>query len=70
VYRAIGTQLRHRDCDYWSERVVVDFKKKAIITACTLLCAPLEGFFWRPASRHDFSLHEALWGLPGTLHKT
>jgi len=70
VYRAIGTQLRHRDCDYWSERVVVGSKKKAVITACTLLRSPLEGFFWHSASRHDSSLHEALWGLPGTLHKT
>ena len=70
VYRAIGTQLRHRDCDYWSERVVVGSQKKAFITACTLLRAPLQGFFWRPASRHDSSLHETLRGLPGTLHKT
>ena len=70
VYRAIGTQLRHRDCDYWSERVVVGSQKKAVITACTLLRAPLQRFFWRPASRHDSSLHEALKGLPGTLHKT
>ena len=68
VYRAIGTQLRHRDCDYWSERVVVGSQKKAIITACTLLREPLEGFFWHPASRHDSSLHEALRGLPGTLN--
>ena len=69
VYRAIGTQLRHRDCDYWSERVVVGSKKKAMITACTLLHAPLQRFFWRPAPRHDSSLHEALRGLPGTLKK-
>ena len=67
VYRAIGTQLRRRDCDYWSDRVVVNSKKKAIITASAFLHTPLQHFFWLPAASHDSSLHEALRGLPGTL---
>jgi phytoene synthase len=70
VYRAIGTQLRHRDGDYWTERIVVDSKQKTIITSSTLLRAPLQHFFWQPASRHDSSLHEALRGLPGTVNET
>ncbi len=66
VYRAIGSRLRRRECDYWSGRVVVGSRQKARITACTLFCAPLQRFFWRPPSKHDSSLHESLRGMPGT----
>lgn len=66
VYRAIGNQLLHRNCDYWSARAVVGAKQKTLITATTLLRAPLQPFFWRPAASHDSRLHEALRGLPGT----
>ena len=66
VYRAIGTQLRRRDCDYWSQRVVVGSPEKAIITASAFLRTPLTNFFWRPAASHDSSLHVALKGFPGT----
>jgi phytoene synthase len=70
VYRAIGSRLRRRDCDYWSQRVVVGSRQKALVTASTLLRAPLQRFFWRPSSKHDSKLHVALRGMPGTIPKT
>jgi phytoene synthase len=70
VYRAICSRLLHRECDYWSERVAVGSRQKALITASTLLRAPMRRFFWRPAYRHDSKLHEALRGMPGTITKT
>jgi phytoene synthase len=70
VYRAIGSRLRRRDCDYWSGRVVVGSRQKALVTLSTLLLAPLQRFFWRPSSKHDSKLHEALIGMPGTITKT
>ncbi len=70
VYRAIGSRLLHRECDYWSERVAVGSRQKALVTASTLLRAPMSRFFWRPSYRHDSKLHEALRGMPGTITKT
>lgn len=69
VYRAIGSRLLRRDCDYWSERAAVGSRPKLFITASTLLRAPFQRFFWRPCQRHDSSLHEDLRGLPGTNTK-
>jgi len=67
VYRAIGSLLRRRDCNYWSRRVVVGSRQKTLVTASTLLRAPLQRFFWRPSFKHDSKLHEALRGMPGTI---
>jgi len=72
VYRAIGTQLRARDCDFWTGRIVVTDGRKAALTACALIGAPCRGSFWRKPSGHDAELHAALRGLPcvGTSHAT
>ena len=64
VYRAIGWELRTRDCTYWLGRVVVSDREKAALTARALLGAPWRTSFWRQPSAHDASLHLALRGLP------
>lgn len=72
VYRAIGTQLRARDCDFWTGRIAVTDGRKAALTARALLGAPGRRSFWRKPAGHDAHLHLALRGLPcvGTSHAT
>lgn len=60
VYREIGLQLRARDHDYWSERVVVSPWRKSAITSQALAAVPFSRFFWRPPAEHDKRLHLAL----------
>jgi len=72
VYRAIGTQLRARDYDFWTGRIAVTDGRKAALTARALLGAPGRRSFWRKPAEHDARLHVALRGLPcvGTSHAT
>jgi len=72
VYRAIGTQLRARDCDFWTGRLAVTDRRKAALTAGALIGAPCRKSFWLKPAGHDAALHAALRGLPcvGTSHAT
>lgn len=72
VYRAIGTRLRARDCDFWTGRIAVTDSRKAALTARALLSAPCRESFWRKPAGHNADLHAALHGLPciGTSHAT
>lgn len=64
VYRAIGTKLRRRNFDYWSQRVVVSTPEKAVITATALSGAVMRRLRGRRAVVHDPALHASLSGLP------
>jgi 15-cis-phytoene synthase len=64
VYRAIGTQLRARDFDYWSSRAMVSTPEKAAITLIALTGAVVRRVRGRPHVTHDPVLHRALVGLP------
>ncbi len=64
VYRAIGTQLRARDCDYWSSRAIVSTPAKAAITLVALTGAVVRRVRGRARVAHDPALHRALVGLP------
>ncbi len=65
VYRAIGGQLRQRNCNYWHGRVRVTDWEKAMISACALMTLPLRPAFWKCRSPHRPELHDHLAGLPG-----
>jgi 15-cis-phytoene synthase len=60
VYGSIGSKLRDRNCDYWSERVVVSKNEKLRITAGALTSAAVHPWFWRATSTHDHTLHTAI----------
>lgn len=60
VYREIGLQLRARDCDFGSQRVVVAPWRKAAITSRALALVPFSRFFWLPPTGHDHHLHSPL----------
>ncbi len=60
VYRAIGTELLARNCDYWSERVVVSQRRKLGVTAQLVVTQPVQASFWRLPRGHDAQLHTAL----------
>jgi 15-cis-phytoene synthase len=64
VYRAIGTQLRTRNFDYWSSRAIVSTPEKAAITLVALTGAVVRRARGRPRVTHDPALHRALVGLP------
>jgi phytoene synthase len=63
IYRAIGTELRARDNAFWTGRVVVRKRVKAVLTARALLDLSFRPAFWRHPLHHDNSLHSALSGL-------
>lgn len=65
VYRAIGTRLRQRDCDYWTGRVVVSDWEKGGISLRALMPLPLRFDFWKCRTTHAAELHRHLIGLPG-----
>jgi len=48
IYQAIGTKLRQNNYEYWAERAMVNNKMKILITARTILTAPLKSSFWWP----------------------
>lgn len=63
IYREIGTELRRRDCDYWSERVRITMARKVAITAGALARVSLLPRFG-PTRPHDATLHGLLENLP------
>jgi 15-cis-phytoene synthase len=63
VYRAIGLELLGRDCDYWTERVVVTQRRKLGVTAELVVTQPFQRSFWRLPRGHDAQLHSALNGV-------
>lgn len=69
AYRAIGSRLRRRGCDYWSSRVVVTTAGKAAITIAALASAPFRPML-RPSRSHDPALHHALPVIMGAGLKT
>ena len=64
IYREIGTELRRRDCDYWSERVHVSMTRKVAITVGALVDVSLLPRFHQPLRPHDAALHGLLENLP------
>ena len=60
IYRAIGTELRARDNAFWTGRVVVQKRAKAVLTAQALLDISFRPAFWRHPLHHDIRLHSAL----------
>lgn len=64
IYREIGTELRRRDCDYWSDRARVSVVRKVAITVGTLARASLLPLFRHPVRPHDAALHGLLKNLP------
>lgn len=60
VYRAIGVELLARDCDYWTERVVVTQRQKLAVTAQLVLTRPFRPSFWRHPRGHNAQLHSSL----------
>jgi 15-cis-phytoene synthase len=64
VYRAIGTQLRARNFDYWSNRAVVSTPQKLVITMGALSGALLRRLRGRQPIIHNPALHHALVGMP------
>jgi 15-cis-phytoene synthase len=65
VYRAIGSRLRQRDCNYWIDRAVVSDWEKAGISLRALATVPLCRAFWHCRDGHRTELHRHLAGLPG-----
>lgn len=70
VYQAIGHKLRARSFDYWTARVVVPTRDKAVISAQALLSWHVRHVIARPIGMHQQSLHVALAGLAGANHQT
>jgi phytoene synthase len=64
LYQAIGDELRRRECDCWSGRVVVRRRVKATLTAGALLGRAVRPSFWLAPRWHDTHLHDAIMGLP------
>ncbi len=64
LYRAIGTRLIRRNCDYWSGRIMVGPATKLALTTGILVTRPFTPRFWTKPSGHDASLHLALASLP------
>lgn len=54
LYRAIGTGLRQRDYDYWSDRVFVRTSRKCVLTASALITQlGRPGFWFVPRQTHQ-----------------
>ncbi|WP_458069784.1 phytoene/squalene synthase family protein [Rhodanobacter sp. BL-MT-08] len=64
IYRDIGSELRRRECDYWSERVHVTMTRKVAITLGALANVSLLPRFRQPLRPHDAALHGLLENLP------
>jgi phytoene synthase len=64
IYREIGTELRRREGDYWSERVHVTLTRKVAITLGALANVSLLPRFHQPQRPHDPALHGLLENLP------
>jgi phytoene synthase len=60
LYREIGQKLRHQECEYWHQRIVVSKAKKLMLTIEVFLAAPFTAKFWRYPSQHDAKLHAPL----------
>jgi phytoene synthase len=60
LYREIGQKLRHQECEYWHQRIVVSKAKKLMLTIEVFLTAPFTPKFWRYPSQHDAKLHAPL----------
>ncbi len=60
LYREIGQKLRHQECEYWHQRIVVSKAKKLMLTIEVFLTAPFTAKFWRYPSQHDAKLHAPL----------
>lgn len=66
VYRAIGVELRARDCRFWDGRTVISGPRKFGVTARALGVSLVGSRFWKRPGRHRAELHRALGTLPGT----
>jgi phytoene synthase len=64
IYREIGTELRRRECDYWSERVRVTLTRKVAITLGAVANVSLLPRFHQPLRPHDAALHGLIQNLP------
>lgn len=64
VYRRIGLKIKKNGFDVWSQRTIVLFPTKVIMTILIMISLPFRGYFWGYRKVHDTSLHAHLTDLP------